>query len=661
MKVFLWLSFFALAQQSQAGLNPVIDAEDRLEVNSQALITASHSSKILDRLDAAYAYGRIQNPGGIDPLLTLLQDQDDRVREAATFNLGQFGWDTKFAGGREAEIVGELLPLLNDSNDKIRVAALEAIGKLALESTPALVTASLSDPIAPVRAEAAMALYRYHLLFQTKNPGSQAQDVSQDTLRALLSLVHDKAEAPRRNVAFYFSSIQDHRGFDAIAELAQDSDVWTRYFATVALGKQGDPRAVDQLSGLTQDSEYTIRVAAIHSLAALKSLQEVSSSTVSLLETDPVVHVREALAGALGRGSNSEAAISFLLGDSSDAVRVAALQSWARLKKNQAEPDISASLGDPSWVIRQGAADSASELGSAGESLLLEASRDSDVRVRDSGIAGLGLIKTEAAFKAIRAAALSDQLSERFTAVDALQGRTESGVSDLVWQIYQQSMGNSAGETFKWNGVREEAVNILAPMPGSQVTAELQQALADPDPVVVENAIQALKSRGITDLPPALEVGLTFSPYRELHFKANPLVILDTTRGQIVIECYPKSAPIHVANFVGFAQAGGYDGLPWHRVVSDFVIQGGDPDRTGFGDAGYSLRAEINSLRFDRGSVGMPRSDDFNTGGVQLFITHVPTPSLDGRYTVFGKVIQGLDVVDQIEVGDLILHASVSN
>jgi cyclophilin family peptidyl-prolyl cis-trans isomerase len=103
--------------------------------------------------------------------------------------------------------------------------------------------------------------------------------------------------------------------------------------------------------------------------------------------------------------------------------------------------------------------------------------------------------------------------------------------------------------------------------------------------------------------------------------------------------------------------AGFYDGLPWHRVISNFVAQGGDPDGTGFGGAGYSLRAEINRRPFARGALGMPRSQGFDTGGGQLFFSHVPTPHLDGQYTVFGQIIRGADVIDRLERGDLILRA----
>lgn len=151
----------------------------------------------------------------------------------------------------------------------------------------------------------------------------------------------------------------------------------------------------------------------------------------------------------------------------------------------------------------------------------------------------------------------------------------------------------------------------------------------------------------------------TYSPYlKDIPF-GHPTVVLETDRGTIEIECFTGSAPAHVANFVGLARRGFYDGLLFHRGVSNFVVQGGDPLGNGWGDAGWSMRAEINDTRFERGTLGMPRSAGWDTGGGQIFITHVPTPHLDGLYTAFGRVRRGLDVLDRIERGDRIVRATV--
>lgn len=128
----------------------------------------------------------------------------------------------------------------------------------------------------------------------------------------------------------------------------------------------------------------------------------------------------------------------------------------------------------------------------------------------------------------------------------------------------------------------------------------------------------------------------------------------DTDRGTIRVELAADKAPLTVANFINLAQRGFYDGLKFHRVINDFMIQGGCPLGTGTGGPGYRFEDEAtNGLRHERGVLSMANAGP-NTNGSQFFITHVATPWLDGKHTVFGKVIEGLDVVDAIKQGDMI-------
>ena len=128
----------------------------------------------------------------------------------------------------------------------------------------------------------------------------------------------------------------------------------------------------------------------------------------------------------------------------------------------------------------------------------------------------------------------------------------------------------------------------------------------------------------------------------------------DTDRGTIRVELAADKAPLTVANFVNLAQRGFYDGLKFHRVINDFMIQGGCPLGTGTGGPGYRFEDEANNgLRHERGVLSMANAGP-NTNGSQFFITHVATPWLDGKHTVFGRVIEGLDVVDAIKQGDMI-------
>ena len=132
------------------------------------------------------------------------------------------------------------------------------------------------------------------------------------------------------------------------------------------------------------------------------------------------------------------------------------------------------------------------------------------------------------------------------------------------------------------------------------------------------------------------------------------IATFDTDRGPIRVELAADKAPLTVANFVNLAQRGFYDGLSFHRVINDFMIQGGCPLGTGTGGPGYRFEDEANNgLRHERGVLSMANAGP-NTNGSQFFITHVPCGWLDGKHTVFGKVLEGQDVVDSIKQGDTI-------
>ena len=121
---------------------------------------------------------------------------------------------------------------------------------------------------------------------------------------------------------------------------------------------------------------------------------------------------------------------------------------------------------------------------------------------------------------------------------------------------------------------------------------------------------------------------------------------------------FSADAPNTVLSFERLARRGFYDGLTFHRVVPDFVVQGGDPRGDGSGGPGYTIRCEINSHHYGRGAVGMALAGK-DTGGSQWFVTHSPQPHLDGRYTCFAQVESGLDVIDSLQEGDQILSIDI--
>jgi peptidyl-prolyl cis-trans isomerase B (cyclophilin B) len=152
------------------------------------------------------------------------------------------------------------------------------------------------------------------------------------------------------------------------------------------------------------------------------------------------------------------------------------------------------------------------------------------------------------------------------------------------------------------------------------------------------------------DSPPAMQI----DPQKTYR------VTIETNRGDMELELYPEYAPRTVNNFVSLAQEDFYDGIVFHRVIGDFMIQGGDPTGTGRGGPGYQFEDEVadNPLRHETGVISMANSGP-NTNGSQFFITHSPQPHLDGKHTVFGKVVKGQEIVNAIQQGDRMVKVVV--
>ena len=150
------------------------------------------------------------------------------------------------------------------------------------------------------------------------------------------------------------------------------------------------------------------------------------------------------------------------------------------------------------------------------------------------------------------------------------------------------------------------------------------------------------------------------APEMQIDIKKSYSVTMETSKGTIEIELYPQYAPITVNNFVALSRDGYYNGLNFHRVIANFMIQGGCPEGSGRGGPGYRFQDEFagNPLKHEAKVLSMANAGP-GTNGSQFFITHAPQPHLDGRHTVFGKVTAGADVVDAIAQGDLMTTVTI--
>jgi len=183
-------------------------------------------------------------------------------------------------------------------------------------------------------------------------------------------------------------------------------------------------------------------------------------------------------------------------------------------------------------------------------------------------------------------------------------------------------------------------------------------ALVSDDHLIRQRAINLLKENGAGDYSSQTRLVRTKNTdidYQRALSRIGKTVraVVTTTKGSFTMELLPNEAPLTVDNFVQLARRGYFKAIVFHRVVPNFVIQAGDPRGDGNGGPGYAIRCEINEVPYERAAVGMALSGK-DTGGSQWFVTHAPQPHLDGGYTVFGKVVSGMDVVDAIVRGDVI-------
>jgi cyclophilin family peptidyl-prolyl cis-trans isomerase/HEAT repeat protein len=221
-------------------------------------------------------------------------------------------------------------------------------------------------------------------------------------------------------------------------------------------------------------------------------------------------------------------------------------------------------------------------------------------------------------------------IEERLTAVDALAALAVEGAA---------AAGGSAD-------------------PGTDPAVALLLSVTDAAELTVRRrAVEALAALGLprpdpghhaTRLPPGVYASILDQT------GAPRTVEMVTRRGAVTIRLDCPRAPLTCLNFLQLVRQGYFDGLTFHRVVPDFVVQGGDPRGDGWGGPGYTVRDEIGRLRYDRGVVGMALAGP-DTGGSQFFVTLAPQPHLDGGYTAFGEVVEGMEVLDEVRQGDRIV------
>jgi cyclophilin family peptidyl-prolyl cis-trans isomerase len=339
-----------------------------------------------------------------------------------------------------------------------------------------------------------------------------------------------------------------------------------------------------------------------------------------------------------------------------------ALQSLMGGLGSGAEKLVDEALDSPDRFLRAAAAEMLSSLPESEASVRrARMAADPDVLVRLRVLEGLRTPQVVTANRALVDAALADpDPGVRAAAIEALSRLGDPSILPIVVQAVAQSDAD-----------REPDVPIAA-IGAAEKTPERPEARA-----VVEAAyrhpstlVSRLARRSLVrvfhadpkDLPwRGYVTGRDLADYRALTQTAREsrTVRVETERGTFAIRLAWAEAPLTVANFLGLARRSFFDHAPIHRVVPNFVVQDGDPTGTGNGGPGDTIRDELNAIPYGTGTVGMALAGP-DTGGSQWFVTQSPQPHLDGRYTAFGQVVTGMDVVHRIEQGDRILRVTLA-
>lgn len=675
----------------------ILEAEDK-RTDTKALLKLVEpkgdlgTSHLGVRRRAAVALGRIGDRGTVLQLAQMLGTVDiPELRADIAFALGEIDDD--------AGAVTKLLEVLNKKEETtaVRARVVEALGKIASSPRPArqlgearvrqvagAVAAAIPAAGAPKGDDLLLAYLATTALLRLREPSTLpalkpllASQVSElrasaanavarlrpepaaaaDLVPSLLSMTKDTDPVARANAARALVAAKAPGAADAIVPLLSDADQRVVASAARALGALADAKAATPLGALGQRllAGYRAHVSAKRpGVPDQHGLLMVVAEALGAIKDPaslPFLQSLRALDGATGANPETELA-------------VAAYGEAAFF-------DVPAKLAVPAeW---RHVANYAQGLGAAGgararqELLDIAAGRSFpglDARAIPDVLTALAKVKPEGLEQILISNLSSSDVVVRSTAAGLLGEHYAPSQSELTFKALDTALKATAGD--RDNDAKLAILDAVAKYKERQRALDLLSgALGDRDYVVSRRAALLLEEAGQGSFVDKV-VAATTPPRPRNYYTAleaamrrpNPVAVLTTEKGEVRVELLVREAPMTVQNFVDLAKRGYFDGILFHRVVPNFVVQGGDPRGDGNGGPGYQIRCEINQVPYDRGAVGMALSGK-DTGGSQFFFTHSPQPHLEGGYTVFGRVIGGMEVVDRLQRGDKILSVRI--
>jgi cyclophilin family peptidyl-prolyl cis-trans isomerase/HEAT repeat protein len=565
-------------------------------------------------------------------------EPDAAVLAELLFALGQRG-----THAAPADIAGPALRAqLGHPAPAVRTAAVTGLGRLADDGATEALTAALADAEAAVRGAAALALFRLDgRRYEHVRQADEALLARRDAALAAVALADDAADARWRAV-YALAGVRSRPATAAVLhEALGDAEALSRLFAlrglrALAVDGIGTPEDVarDALP-LLSDGDPRVVIEAVRSLARAGGVERLVDL---VLDTGRPPLVRftaaEALAARLGET------------DIDTSQRASACEALTDTARNAADAML---RREAAAVIAQRAPPEHARFALH----LLATSQDARDRERAARLLADGALVDDAlagrlaadAVPVVAATALAVPTPDRAVRSARLLAALASEDAALLTAAAQVAQAEALDGT-----ASPDLMRALATAHERSSTPEMKEAR------------QALrKALGLDrDLlpPPAPPPGRLLDRLVALDGEAradpSPRVRLRTSRGELELVLDRVAAPRHVASFLELAAAGCYDGLGFHRVVPDFVVQGLDPRGDGWGTGGRRVPDEFGPRPFLTGTLGMPHAGEPHTGGCQVFLTHVPTPHLDGAYTVLGQVAAGLDVVQRLQIGDVV-------
>jgi cyclophilin family peptidyl-prolyl cis-trans isomerase/HEAT repeat protein len=606
---------------SDATLRKIYTLQD--ERKTHELLAFLQRPEAMYRREAALAFGSVQDSTAVQPLTALLQDADTEVRKAAAYALGQIGSST-------AET-----PLISaygaEKDPATRAEFLEAWGKVATQKgLDMMAMISTSQP--QLQTGQAWGLYR----------AGQRKLAYGSAIKKASELLKSNQESARLGIAHFLgrtpkldpSSIKS----EVFTVVQKDPSAEVRMAATLALGKMTDTVGLAPVvtSLLKNDADYRVRVNAVRPLYALSYASAQQAAFNALADKHP--HVALSAADYLvAKAPATESPKLLEHANKQQDWRVRATLYGAALASANEKSAISAQ-------IKQRFAASQNPYEQA--ALLTALSKD------PTQFAFIQEQTFNRKHNAISTAGI-----EALAAIRGQKNFNQANVKAFD-QMFQQAVasGDVALVGVAAGAIRNPELNMKNTYTDRSFLTQARDKLVLPRDIEtyleLQKTLDYLEGKTSAPTPPT-PYGNPINWATVNKLKKGQRALLKTSKGDITFELLVEDAPGSVANFVQLTEKGFFNGKNFHRVVPNFVAQGGDPRGDGWGSSEDGIRSEFANLHYLEGYVGMASAGK-DTESCQWFITHSPTPHLDGRYTIFAKVVKGMDVVHQLNIGDTI-------